>query len=95
MIKNDKLPKYYIGKYKKIKAYDVINDYELTYNVGTACTYLLRSGKKDGNPAEQDIAKAINHLKFELERIELKKAQDKIDKVNNEFFNNENSTITY
>ena len=41
----------------------------MSYNVGTACSYLMRAGKKEGNPAEQDIQKAINHLHFELDKL--------------------------
>jgi len=69
MAKKSKVPTYYIGKFQKIKAHDVIEDYELTYNVGTAVTYLLRSGKKPNNPVEQDIQKAIHHLQFELNKL--------------------------
>ena len=29
----------------------------------------MRAGKKDGNPAQQDIQKAINHLHFELDKL--------------------------
>jgi hypothetical protein len=29
----------------------------------------MRAGKKEGNPAEQDIRKAINHLHFELDKL--------------------------
>tara|TARA_R100000697_G_C5370330_1_gene177137 strand:+ start:431 stop:667 length:237 start_codon:yes stop_codon:yes gene_type:complete len=66
-------PNYYIGKKYKIEARKVIEDFqEDNYNLGTAITYLLRAGKKEGNPIEQDIKKAIEHLKFELERIEIK-----------------------
>ena len=46
-----------------------MEDFELGYNTGTAVSYLLRAGKKEGNPAEQDIQKAINHLHFELEKL--------------------------
>ena len=60
-------PKYYIGKYKKIKAIDVVQDFELSHNLATAVEYLLRAGKKEGNEYEKDIAKAIAHLEFELE----------------------------
>tara|TARA_R110001606_G_scaffold2883_4_gene12472 strand:- start:8743 stop:9003 length:261 start_codon:yes stop_codon:yes gene_type:complete len=69
MANKGNVPTYYIGKHKKIKAHEVIADYELSYNVGTAVTYLLRSGKKPNNPAEQDIQKAIDHLQFELTKI--------------------------
>ena len=36
----------------------VVEDFELGYNTGVAVSYLLRAGKKEGNPAEQDIQKA-------------------------------------
>jgi hypothetical protein len=64
-------PSYYKGKYKGILAKDIPLDFELNYNIGTAVVYLLRSGKKPNNPAKQDILKAIDHLNFELERINL------------------------
>lgn len=63
-------PKYYIGKYKKIEAMDVVLDFqEDSYNLGVAIAYLLRAGKKKGNPITQDIEKAIVHLKTELEHL--------------------------
>ena len=70
MTKKEEIPHYYIGKNYKIEARKVIEDFQAdSYNLGTAITYLLRAGKKEGNPAEQDIRKAINHLHFELDRI--------------------------
>jgi hypothetical protein len=66
--KMSKTPKYYIGKYKSIEAFDVVLDFqEDNYNLGTAITYLLRAGKKPNNPISQDIKKAIAHLQKELE----------------------------
>ena len=62
-------PNYYTGCFQGIKANEVIDDFLLSYNIGTAVTYLLRAGKKPNNPAKQDIQKAIDHLKFELELI--------------------------
>ena len=70
MIKSKEIPEYYIGKKHKIEARKVIEDFQGdNYNLGTAITFLLRAGKKEGNPTEQDIRKAINHLHFELDRI--------------------------
>jgi hypothetical protein len=55
-----KTPKYYIGKYKSIEAFDVVLDFqEDNYNLGTAITYLLRAGKKPNNPISQDIKKPL------------------------------------
>ena len=62
-------PSYYSGTKYGYSARRVIEDFELGYNLGTACSYLLRAGKKEGNPAEQDIRKAINHLHFELDKL--------------------------
>lgn len=63
-------PKYYIGKFKGIEAFDVVQDFAHdNYNLGVAIAYLLRAGKKEGNPAEQDITKAIIHLKRELQQL--------------------------
>ncbi len=70
MTKQEEIPNYYIGKKYKIEARKVVEDFQGdNYNLGTAITYLLRAGKKEGNPPEQDIRKAINHLHFELDRI--------------------------
>jgi hypothetical protein len=74
--KKNPQPHYYTGKLYGYSAKDIIDDFDLTYNVGTACSYLLRSGKKEGNPTEQDIQKAINHLQFEIEKI-LRKSKTK------------------
>tara|TARA_R110002020_G_scaffold156190_1_gene337963 strand:+ start:508 stop:750 length:243 start_codon:yes stop_codon:yes gene_type:complete len=70
-------PKYYIGKYKNIKAIDVVQDFELSHNLATAVEYLLRAGKKEGNEYEKDISKAIAHLEFELEYERTKLGKDK------------------
>tara|TARA_R110000787_G_scaffold12678_6_gene40765 strand:+ start:284 stop:520 length:237 start_codon:yes stop_codon:yes gene_type:complete len=62
-------PNYYSGTKYGYSARKVVEDFELSYNLGTAVSYLLRSGKKENNSAEQDIQKAINHLHFELDKI--------------------------
>tara|TARA_R100001443_G_C3363318_1_gene179493 strand:+ start:1886 stop:2143 length:258 start_codon:yes stop_codon:yes gene_type:complete len=62
-------PSYYLGKKYGYSARKVVEDFDLSYNCGVAVSYLLRAGKKDGNPAEQDIHKAINHLHFELDKL--------------------------
>tara|TARA_R110000744_G_scaffold256698_1_gene372190 strand:- start:383 stop:640 length:258 start_codon:yes stop_codon:yes gene_type:complete len=62
-------PSYYSGTKYGYSARKVVEDFDLSYNVGTAVSYLLRAGKKEGNPAEQDIQKAINHLHFELDKL--------------------------
>ena len=63
-----KIPEYYIGKTYKIEARKVVEDYDLTYNIGTAVTYLLRAKRKHKSPIDC-IKKAIAHLEFELDKI--------------------------
>ncbi len=58
-------PSYYLGKYKGIKAIDVIYDFELEHNEASALEYILRAGKKDDRI--QDLQKAVNHLQMKIE----------------------------
>lgn len=74
--KERNIPSYYIGSVYGYEARKVVEDWNLSYNIGTAVTYLLRAGKKVeqgmDNKAKhiEDIKKTINHLKFEIERLE-------------------------
>jgi len=72
---DERIPTYYIGKYHKYEARKVVEDFDLSYNIGTCVTYCLRSKRKHSDGGVQDIKKAIAHLEFELER--LKKIDDK------------------
>jgi len=62
------IPKYYKGK-NGYMAKDVVSNFDLSYNIGTAVTYLLRSKNKHNDKGVEDIRKAINHLHFELDRL--------------------------
>ena len=74
--KERNIPSYYIGSVYGYEARKVVEDWNLSYNIGTTVTYLLRAGKKVeqgmDNKAKhiEDIKKTINHLKFEIERLE-------------------------
>tara|TARA_R110000851_G_scaffold44178_3_gene108759 strand:- start:426 stop:764 length:339 start_codon:yes stop_codon:yes gene_type:complete len=66
---NDGLvPEYYKGK-NGYQARKVVDNFDLTYNLGTATTYILRAYKKHDS-AKECIEKAIHHLRFELENLE-------------------------
>ena len=65
----EEIPHYYIGKTHKYEARKIAEDFELTYNLGSCLKYILRAGKKEGNPTANDIRKAINHLHFELDIV--------------------------
>ena len=64
----NEIPEYYKGK-NGYMAKDVVSNFDLTYNIGTAVTYLLRSKRKHNDGGVEDIRKAINHLHFELDRL--------------------------
>ena len=75
--KDNRIPDYYIGN-NGYEARKVIDNFELSYNVGTATTYLLRCGKKkeegmtDTEKHIEDLQKAKNHIDFEIERLKEK-----------------------
>ena len=62
-------PSYYMGKLYGYSAKDIVDDFSLSAWTSQAVQYILRAGKKEGSPAEQDIQKAINHLHFELDKL--------------------------
>ena len=66
---DERIPSYYIGRHHRYEARKVVEDFDLTYNCGTAVTYLLRANRKHDSPIDC-IKKAIAHLEFELERLE-------------------------
>ena len=68
MINEEDIPSYYKGRYGYM-AKDVVSNFDLSYNIGTAVTYLLRAKNKHQDGGVEDIRKAINHLHFELDRI--------------------------
>ena len=47
----------------------VVDNFDLSYHLGTATTYILRAYKKHPT-AIYCIKKAIAHLEFELEKID-------------------------
>ena len=67
-MKDNRIPSYYIGSRYKIEARKVIEDFDLSCGLGTACTYLMRANRKHKSPIEC-IQKAINHLEFELDKL--------------------------
>jgi len=62
-----KVPAYYVGR-NGMMAKDVVYEFDLSYNIGTAVTYLLRAKRKHKTPVDC-IKKAIAHLEFELNNI--------------------------
>ena len=46
---------------------DIIEDFELNFNLGNVLKYILRAGRKDIKLKEEDLEKALFYLKRELE----------------------------
>lgn len=53
---------------RKYEPKDVIADWDLDFFLGSAVKYIARAGRKPGNSKEQDLRKAIQYLKFEIEK---------------------------
>jgi hypothetical protein len=67
-LENDnRVPDYYKGK-EGYEARKVCDNFDLTYHLATATTYILRAYRKHDTPIEC-LQKAINHLEFELEKL--------------------------
>jgi len=65
---DDNIPEYYKGA-NGYEARKVCDNFDLTYHLATAVTYILRAYRKHEEPIS-DLKKAIAHLQFELEKIE-------------------------
>lgn len=64
---NDKLvnhPNHYQSK-NGMEAIDVIDSFELNFNLGNAVKYILRCGKKDNDV--QELKKAIWYIEHEIQ----------------------------
>ena len=68
---DDRVPSYYIGK-EGYQARKVCDNFDLTYHLATATSYILRAYRKHDTPTDC-IKKAIAHLEFELEKINQEK----------------------
>lgn len=60
-------PNYYTWHPAAPECYKVAQ--EFTYNLGNALTYIWRAGRKPENTAVRDLEKAVDHLRFEIERL--------------------------
>ena len=46
---------------------DIIEDFELNFNLGNVLKYVLRAGRKNSELKEEDLEKALFYLKRELD----------------------------
>lgn len=59
-------PDYY--KAKGVETIDVIEAFELNFNLDNVIKYVLRAGKKDGEEKEKDLNKALFYISREIKR---------------------------
>ena len=69
---NVKHPAHY-AEGRKYEPKDVIRDWGLNFNVGSAVKYLSRAGRKDD--IIQDLKKAQEFIQFEIDAIEAERAK--------------------
>lgn len=61
-------PSHYQSKINGLTASDVIDSWDLNFNLGCAVKYILRAGKKPNTPAYQDYLKTEKYLQREINR---------------------------
>lgn len=71
IMEKNQTPNYYIGN-EGMEAIDVIHQFELSYDLGSACSYILRAKNKHDDKGVECITKAIRHLEYELRKIKKK-----------------------
>ena len=80
-------PSYYIGSIFKYQASHIIEDFGLSYNIGSVCSYILRAGRKTSKAMSNidkqidDYNKAIAHLNMEIKRLERVKGYEAKDTI--------------
>jgi hypothetical protein len=52
---------------------DVVNAWDLNFQLSNAIKYIARAGKKDPEKVIQDLEKAIWYIKYEIDVINIKK----------------------
>lgn len=74
-------PKHYADtKYEPI---DVINDWDLNFNLGNTIKYIARAGKKDPAKLLEDLKKADFYLDYEIARLEKMADKKVVPNLNN------------
>ena len=70
-------PSHYL-KDSGFEVIDVVNAWDLNFQLSNAIKYIARAGKKDPEKVTQDLEKAIWYIKYEIDMINIKKNSCKI-----------------
>lgn len=60
---------------RKYEPIEVIEDWQLNYNLGNALKYIARNGRKTGENPIEGLRKAIFYLDREIQKLEKKEAK--------------------
>ena len=81
MADNIKHPSHYCEG-RKYEPKDVIRNWQLNFNLGSAVKYISRAGRKDD--IIQDLKKAQQFIQFEIEALEEERLIDNIEREREE-----------
>lgn len=70
-------PDHYKGD-RQFEPIEVIEDWNLNYNLGNALKYISRSGRKPGENVEEGLCKAVWYLEREIDKIRDTKASKEL-----------------
>jgi hypothetical protein len=56
---------------------EVINAFNLNFNLGNVIKYTLRAGKKNPATKEEDLRKAIDYLEYEIKKDRVTRERNK------------------
>lgn len=76
---DERVPHYYKGK-QGYEARKVCDNFDLTYHLATATTYIIRAYHKHDTPIDC-LKKAIAHIEFEIEKYEQDNKQDSLGNI--------------
>ena len=79
-------PSHYL-KDSGFEVIDVVNAWDLNFQLSNAIKYVARAGKKDTKKVIQDLEKAIWYIKYEIDRININKNILKLEKEVNKHEN--------
>lgn len=62
-------PNHYQSDDGKMEVQDIITGFNLSWNLGNVCKYILRAGRKPGADKVEDLRKASKYLEYEILKI--------------------------
>lgn len=70
-------PSYYVSP-RGTTVVEIIEDFNLNFHLGSAISYIMRAGRKSGEPEQDDLKKAIWFLNRRITLLTEKQEEDEI-----------------